>query len=136
MPHEGAFELQDVPEREQRYLRYYGQPLPLISKMMLSMQDNPSTTREFYRQHLSKAQESAAFRKVIQALPIKDDADISKPSRNTGYRKAKEALEAKPKISSAAFYLKQCERVLSVRACPPSMPSTFARWGGLRARTE
>ena len=109
MPHEGAFELQDVSEREQRYLRYYGQPLPLISKMMLSMQDNPSTTREFYRQHLSKAQESAAFRKVIQALPIKDDADISKPSRNNGHRKAKEALEAKPKISSAAFYLKQCE---------------------------
>ena len=109
MPHEGAFELQEVPEREQRYLRYYGQPLPLISKMMLSMQDNPSTTREFYRQHLSKAQESAAFRKVILALPIKDDADISKPSRNNGHRKAKEALEAQPKISSAAFYLKQCE---------------------------
>ena len=98
-----------MPEREQRYLRYYGQPLPLISKMMLSMQDNPSMTREFYRQHLSKAQECASFRKVILALPIKDDADISKPSRNNGHRKAKEALEAKPKISSAAFYLKQCE---------------------------
>ncbi len=60
----------DNKEREARYVRYYGRDMPLITKMMLSLQDDPRKTQEFYKSHLAKATENAAFNKVKQLLPV------------------------------------------------------------------
>jgi len=104
----GAFEPKDDSEAEQRYLRRFGKDLPFISKVMLSLQDDPRTTREFYREHLTKAAESAAYRKVTQSLPVKDEGNMAKPKHNVSYMATKAALESKPKLSMASFYTQQC----------------------------
>lgn len=109
MSYGGAFEPTANPEREQHYLRYYGKPMPFISRVMLMLQDDPKKTRDFYKSHLSQAVENAAFRKVQTSLPIKDENGMSKTSRNREYRQAKAKLDAQPKIGSPAYYLKQCE---------------------------
>ena len=80
--HEGAFTPSEDAAREQRYLRYYGKSMPFFSKMMLALQDNPSDTRAFYKEHLSKASEAASLRKLVTSLPVRDEGEAAKPARN------------------------------------------------------
>ena len=83
--------------REQHYQRYFGKQLPLLSKMMLFLQDNPAETRMFYKEHLRKASEAAGLRKVVTSLPVRDEADSAKPARNVSYQQAKAKLNAQPR---------------------------------------
>lgn len=103
--HEGAFTPSEDAAREQRYLRYYGKSMPFFSKMMLALQDNPSDTRAFYKEHLSKASEAASLRKLVTSLPVRDEGEATKPARNVTYQQAKASLDAKPRGLHTMFKL-------------------------------
>mmetsp|Transcript_24365 Transcript_24365/g.62241 ORF Transcript_24365/g.62241 Transcript_24365/m.62241 type:complete len:113 (-) Transcript_24365:1124-1462(-) len=104
----GIFELQENPEREQRYQRYYGKANPsLITKIMLSLQDDPRETREWYKKHLGQASENAALRKIQTSLPVKDEGASATVTRNQQYWHQKAQLEVAPKVGTAAYFLKQ-----------------------------
>ena len=95
------------PVREQMYVRNFGKPLPLLSKIMLSLQDNPLKTREFYREHLSQAAENAAMRKIVSQLPARDADATSSAFHNAHYLQAKAEEEAQPRKGTLAYVLKE-----------------------------
>ena len=103
----GIYEPQVVPEREERYMRYYGQQMPLVTKMMLFLQDDPKKTRDFYKDHFAKATEGAALRKIVQSLPVKDEQLHMKGMYNHGYRATKAKQADAPKVGTPAYFLKQ-----------------------------
>ena len=95
-------------EREQRYLRYYGRPMPLMSKLMLSLQDDPRQANEFLRDHLAKGVQNASMRQLQQSLPARDESDATKPVRNMTYFGMKADLADKPRYGTTAHFLKEC----------------------------
>ena len=95
------------PVREQAYLRSFGKPLPLLSNIRLSLQDNPIKTREFYKEHLSQAAESAAMRKIVSQLPTRDEDATSTAFHNAHYLQTKAEEEVRPRKGTLSYMLKE-----------------------------
>ena len=101
-----AFAPTKVEEREQHYMRYYGQSLPFFSQLMLKLQDKPSDTREFLKSHLTQVTEESAFRKVELSLPVMGEGTKSSALFNVDYNRAKLKQELCPRKGSTAYILK------------------------------
>jgi hypothetical protein len=60
--------------------------VPLLSKMMLSLQEDPVARSEQLKSHLEAVQERSAVRQIVSSLPIREAQDGTKRTHTSNYQ--------------------------------------------------
>lgn len=104
----GAFRAKEPSDLKISQYEKTSAAVPLISKMMLSLQESPMDRQDTLKAHLEAVQERAAFRVLrTTAMPIREAMDGMKPSHNYRYLEQKQADEAKPRKGTVEHVLKE-----------------------------
>ena len=147
-----AFEFKEPDDlKVARYFRN-GMALPLISKIMLSLQEDPMERDRRLKEHCDKVEERAALRKIATSLPLREADDQTKLKHKTDYLEEKQKVRhASPHPSPTSQARGLCRQLRHLcrsrhkghRSCPtppptlmPDSPTPFVPAPAARAQPE